>query len=419
MVKRVWMPQMKKTPGPPSEKMSHPTRREYLVRMRVRYQRRADSASRKSILDEFCELSGYERKYALKLLGGNRPGPARGPATRGRRGAVYGEPEHRVIEAVWRLTDQPCGKRLQPILADFLPHYERHNGALDPAVRARLLKISPAAIDRLLRPDREREREKTGARRRPRAGSEVRAQVPLREGPGTGSGPGWLQADTVWHCGGSTAGTFVCSLLMTCTWSHWTVVRATWNHSDRVIHGRVREIEATLPFAIRGCHTDNGGEFINNTLIRYFKDRAVPVKHTRSRPYIKNDNAHAEERNRRRVRDFLGYGRIDDPSLTDAVDALMEKWSLWNNLFIPTGKLLSKKRVGGKVIRCHEAPRTPCQRLLESRAMKAKAKTALRRLREQTDPIALRQEIDRERRALLARLETPAVPAAESALSAA
>lgn len=333
---------------------------------------------------------------------------------------MYGEAEHRVIEAVWRLTDRPCGKRLKPILAGFLPHYERHRGALEDGVRARLPKISAAAIDRLPRPDREREREKTGGgSRRPRPGNEVRAQVPLREGPATGSEPGLIQADTVWHCGEKGAGTFACSLLLTCAWSHWTVVRATWNHSDRVIHGRVREIEETLPFAILGCHTDNGGEFINHTLVRYFRDRPVPVEHTRSRPYIKNDNAHAEERNRRRVRDFIGYGRIDDPSLVAPLDALMEKWSLWSNLFIPTGKLLHKERQGSKVRRFHEPPRTPCQRLLESPAVSGKAKTGLLRLLEQTDPITLRMEIDRERSRLLALAEKSSAEPEKASRSAA
>lgn len=86
----MWMPQIQKTPASPVEKMSHPTRREYLVRMRVRYQRRSEPAPRRAILDEFCEVSGYERKYALKLLGGKRPGPARGPAVRGAaRGRVW------------------------------------------------------------------------------------------------------------------------------------------------------------------------------------------------------------------------------------------------------------------------------------------------------------------------------------------
>ena len=394
------MPQMQKTLGPPTEKMSPSTRREYLVRMRVRYQRRRKPPERKALLDEFCEVSGYERKYALKLLLGKRPGPARHAATRGQRGKVYGEDVASVLREISRLADDPCGKRLKALLPDMLPWHEVHGGALERILRAKVLKVSAAQIDRILSPDR------VPGRRRPRAGSEARSQVPLRDRPATALEPGWMQADTVWHCGPSTAGTFVCSLLMTCTFSHWTVTRATWNHSDQVVHGRIRETEQSLPFAILGCHTDNGGEFLNHLLIRYFRDRAVAVLQTRSRPYCKNDNAHAEERNRRKIRDFIGYERLGHRELAELLDELLQQWSLWSNLFVPTGKLKSKERIGSRVIKKHEQPQTPCQRLLGSPAVSEPAKAALRQLLQQTDPIVMRRKINLLRDAFQQRLAT-------------
>ena len=401
------MPQMKKTPGPPTEKMSQQTRREYLVRMRVRYQRRQVPAERKALLDEFCEVSGYERKYALKLLGGKRPGPARSAAARGKRGKVYGGDVAAVLKVIAALVDDPCGKRLHALLPELLPWYEVHEGALESVLRAKVLAISAAQIDRLRRRDR------PPGRRRPRAGSEARAQVPLRDRAATALEPGWMQADTVWHCGESTAGTFVCSLLMTCTYSHWTVLRATWNHSDRVVHGRIRETEQSLPFALLGWHTDNGGEFLNALLIRYFRDRPAAVRQTRSRPYCKNDNAHAEERNRRKIRDFIGYERMGHQELAELLDGLLQKWSLWSNLFVPTGKLKSKERIGSRVIKKYEKPQTPAQRLLASPAVSAEAKAALRALLSESDPLAMRQEINRQRTALrerLSALEAAALP---------
>jgi hypothetical protein len=382
---------MKKTLGLPTEKMSQSTRREYLVRMRVRYQRRREPAERTALLDEFCEVCGYERKYALKLLLGNRPGPARSAVTRGKRGRVYGEDVAEVLRRISRMADDPCGKRLKAMVPEMLPWHEVHFGVLESTLRAKVLKVSAAQIDRMLG------RERPPGRRRPRAGSEARSQVPLRERPATATEPGWMQADTVWHCGTSTAGTFVCSLLMTCTFSHWTVTRATWNHSDRVVHGRIREAEQSLPFAILGCHTDNGGEFLNHLLIRYFRDRPVAVQQTRSRPYCKNDNAHAEERNRRKIRDFIGYERMGHAELAEMLDALLQQWSLWSNLFVPTGKLLSKERIGSRVIKKHEKPQTPCQRLLGSPAVSETNKAALRQLMVRTDPIVMRREINQMR----------------------
>lgn len=382
-----------------TQPMSEPTRREYLVRMRVRYQRRKQRAARQQLLDEFCEMTGYERKYALKLLNGKRAGPARSAAARRPRGAVYGAAEKRVLEWMWRLNGQPCGKRLKQMVRIFLPWYEQHEGVVEPAVRTRVLKISAAQIDRLLSDCRRR-----GGAKRPRPGSEVRAQVPLREHEATAREPGWMQADTVWHCGTSTAGSFVHSLLLTCTCTQWSVVRATWNRSDRVIHERMQQIEQTLPFAIKGCHTDNGGEFLNHTLRRWFKERPVPVVQTRSRPYCKNDNAHAEQKNRRLVRDFVGYDRIGHQELSEALDELLQAWSLWNNLYMPTGKLLSKTREGSKVRKVHEKPQTPCQRVLASCGVSKEAKAKLLALLEQIDPVALRREIEQKQDELRRRL---------------
>ena len=147
-------------------------------------------------------------------------------------------------------------------------------------------------------------------------------------------------------------------------------------------------------------------QFLNHLLIRYFRDRTVAVQQTRSRPYCKNDNAHAEERNRRRIRDFIGYERMAHQELAEMLDDLMQKWSLWNNLFVPTGKLLSRERVGSKVIKKHEKPQTPCQRLLASPAVSDAAKTQLRALVTRTDPIVMRREINLLREQLLKRLAT-------------
>ena len=190
------------------------------------------------------------------------------------------------------------------------------------------------------------------------------------------------------------------------------------------MQGRIRETEQSLPFALPGCHPDNGGEpehredsqpqaarrasaarqFLNALLIRYFRDRPAAVRQTRSRPYCKNDNAPAEERNRRKIRDFIGYERMGHQELAALLDGLLQKWSLWSHLFMPTGKLKSKERIGSRVIRKYEKPQTPAQRLLASPAVSAEAKAALRALLSESDPLALRQEINRQRTALRERL---------------
>ena len=371
--------------------MSQSTIREYLQRMRSRYGRLRTRVLRSALVSEFCAASGYERKYALKLLGGKRGGP--GGRKRGRRGKVYGAAEKAVLKKIWLASEQPCGKRMKAVLALWLPAYERREGELAPPVRAKLLKISAAQIDRLLRAD------KLKARRRPRPGSGAMAQVPLRQRPATADEPGWVQMDTVWHCGESTRGSFVCSLTAVDTCTQWTELRAMWNHSERAVVGRLGQIEAALPFELKGAHTDNGSEFLNWSLWRYLRERPRPVEQTRSRPYRKNDNAHAEQKNRVLIRQFTGYERMDFIELAAALDDLLQLWSLWNNLFCPTLKLLEKRREGARWLKVYEArPRTPCQRLLEHAAVAPAAKEQLRGLLERYDPFTLRAEIEASHR---------------------
>ena len=240
--------------------MSKSSRQDYLNRMRARYERTQSRKEKSLMITEFCAMTGYEKKHSLKLLQGKRPGPGRMLARRGRRGKTYGDKEREILKAVWLEAEQPCGKRMRAVLDLWLEAWQKHRGAVAPAVLAKLQKTSPAAIDRLLR------RHKAGPPiGRPKAHASVRAQVPLRDRAATGSEPGWVQADTVFHCGESTAGCFACGLLVVDTFSQRVEVRATWNRSDRVVHARLGEIEGMLPFALRGVHHDNGGEFMNQT----------------------------------------------------------------------------------------------------------------------------------------------------------
>ena len=140
----------------------------------------------------------------------------------------------------------------------------------------------------------------------------MKRQIEVRSEKWAGREPGWFEADSVAHCGGSMAGSFAYTLTFTDTNSQWTELRAVWNRGGHATSTRVQEIEASLPFAIKGVNTDNGGEFLNWHLIRYLKKRDVPVTQTRSRPYHKNDNARVEQKNGSLVRTLLGYERFDD-----------------------------------------------------------------------------------------------------------
>lgn len=187
---------------------------------------------------------------------------------------------------------------------------------------------------------------------------------------------------------------------MTCIYSHWTDLRASWTRADHFVHQRVRQAEQELPFPIRGLDSDNGGEWLNHTLHRYFRQREQPVLLTRSRPYRKNDNAHVEQRNLTHVRQFIGYARLDHPELVEPLNELYGLWSLWNNLYSPTLKLLRKERVGTRVKKIYEKEaRTPCQRLLAHPDLSQENRRKLLAMREENDPIELRARIAAQEKA--------------------
>lgn len=369
-------------------KMSQESIKELLMRMKPRYAK-AGRGYKGRLLGEFCDYTGYSRKHACKLLNGSLP-PRRNPP--GRKKTYDGEVKE-VLKAIWLASDQLCSKLLKPVMGDYLRGYERVHGPLEAGLRAKLEAISPASIDRLLAG------EKVDASRwqaKRRINNPVRDLTPLRCEPWAVGEPGWIEADTVAHCGGSMAGSFTWSLTCTDIVSAWTVCRAIWNCGAHGVKERFGQLEPELPFAVLGVDTDNGGEFLNWPLHDYFREREQPVELTRSRAYRKNDNAHVEQKNSTHVRRLLGHDRFEDPRLVELIDALYtEAWNPYKNFFSPTFRLKEKKQVGGKYIKRYEKPKTPCQRLMESAHITKEVKAELKRQYESLDPFELKQDIER------------------------
>lgn len=370
--------------------MSQRSRQEYLKRIWPRYQR-VGRKHRQLILNEFCTNCEYDRKYAIKLL--NRPLGSRqrppGPE------ATYGETELEVLAYLWRQTDYLCSKRLKAALPIWLPHYERHQGPLSPAVRERLAQVSPATIDRLLAPVRAKAVPHGRCGTRP--GTLLRTQIPIRAEEWNVHEPGYLEADTVAHCGGSLAGSFVWSITYTDIWSGWTESRAIWNKGFEGVLTQTRELEATLPFPVLAFDCDNGGEFLNYHLVRYFQKRKRPVTFTRSRPYHKDDNAHVEQKNWMHVRQLFGYDRFENQELIKLMnDLYRQEWFWFRNFFCPSMKLIHKERIKSRWVKKYDEPATPYQRLLQWQGLNAEKRQALEKLYQQLDPIAVKAAIERK-----------------------
>jgi len=369
-------------------KMKSISREEQLERWRRRYEGRGPKG-KVQLLDELCEEYGYHRKHAIRLLNGTKtvrkspPGPQ----------PQY-QPILEVVQRIWAAGEQPCGKRLLPMLELWLPYYQKRYGKLLPSQRRLANEVSAATLDRLLVPARAQSVLRGLCGTKP--GSLLRQQIPIQGEVWDEKRPGFLEADSVAHCGSSLAGSFIWSLTYTDIASSWTSGRAVWNRGATGVLEQTRQVEELLPFTLLGLDFDNGGEWLNWHLIRYLQDRANPIRVTRSRPYHSDDNAHVEQKNWMWPRQLLGYGRLEEPALVDPINQIYrEIWGPLHNFFLPSMKLVEKKRIGSRWQRKHDRPQTAYQRLLISHALSAKARRQLREQFASLDPFALHERLER------------------------
>lgn len=365
-------------------------RKSYLIAILSRY----PSASRvikTKILDEFCAVCKYNRKYAIRILN-------RGLATKRKRSGpkpVYQESHILdILKRIWFAADQPCSLKLKAIIPAWLPSYEERYGALENEVKEKLLSISRSTIDRLLKPVRTKSKPKGQCTTKP---STFKTKIPIQMHHWNIDKPGYIEADTVAHCGDSIAGKFAWSLTVTDLFTGWTENRAIWNKYSEGVYQAVSYIESSLPFKTLAFHSDNGSEFINHIVYDYFTNRPKPVLFTRSRAYRKNDNAHVEQKNYTHVRQLLGYDRLDKKSVVYQMNELYRhEWSLYQNHFIPCIKLVHKERIGSRYKKTYDVPKTPYERVLESEFVDDTTKAKLRATHQSLNPFTLKDEIERK-----------------------
>lgn len=373
-----------------SESLSMESKREYLQKMRWRYAHTHGRRYKSRLIEELIAVCGYSRKHAIKLL--NRRGVPRVLKRSGPK-PIYQEEVRRILKRIWFASDQLCGKRLKAALAEWLPHYEKEYGALQQPLKEKLAVISASSIDRLLAPVRAKARPKGRGGTKP--GRWLKNQIPLATEQWDEQRPGFMEADTVAHCGDSLQGDFIWSLCFTDLATGWTELRAVWNKGSHGVREAVHQIEAKLPFSILGFDCDNGSEFLNHHLWHYFARRTEPVQFTRSRPYHKNDNAHVEQKNWTHVRCLLGYDRLENQELLGLINTLYrDAWALYHNHFCPSTKLVEKRREGARQIKRYDAPKTPYQRLLRSGVLDKQKRAALQEQHAAINPFVLKRQIE-------------------------
>jgi hypothetical protein len=351
--------------------------------------REAPGHQKSAILDEFVAVTGYARKYAIRLL--RRPelvasGPIRRPRPR-----RYGGEVQAALELAWAAANQICAKRLAPFLPDLVASLERHGHlTVSEQTRAQLLQISPATADRLLQTRRRAEQPRGISTTK--AGSLLKHQIPVRTFTDWDDvRPGFLEADLVAHCGARAAGSYLYSLVLSDVATGWTECLALPHRSQEAVLQALDMAGRLLPFPLLGLDTDNGSEFLNQELLAYCQRERITF--TRGRAYKKNDQCYVEQKNGSIVRALVGYDRFEGELAYRQLIELYRAVRLYVNGFQPSMKLRTKERAGSKVTRTYHDARTPLQRLAASTALPHDIRDRLLALFAALDPVRLLQQL--------------------------
>lgn len=365
--------------------------------------RRATKKQKGIILDEFTALTGYNRSYASYLLNSHGKevrvnsgvvikADVRKKANRQRQ-KFYDEKVKRVLRQIWEMMGCICGKRLAPIIKELIAKLKEFKElAIDIKTEQKFLTISPATIDRLLKEYRKMHELKGRSHTKP--GTLLKSQIPIRTfSQWDEQRPGFLEIDLVGHEGGDPSGEFIQSLDSVDICAGWVELDAVRNKAQKWVFEAIDAMKNRLPFDLLGLDSDNGAEFINDHLYRYFLQNRITF--TRARKYRKNDNCYVEQKNYSVVRKYVWYFRYDTQEELMIMKELYGYLRLYINFFLPVMKQISKTRIGSKVIKKYDKPKTPYQRILESPYVSKDKKDALKRLYGKLNPAEIHRQIQR------------------------
>jgi len=397
-------------------------RRAVVKEISMRY-KKLSKKEKSKMLDEFVNLTEYSRcyaSYALRMyekkvvvyLKGVRTVFVADNGYRGRkdkrnrelrmkrkRKRIYDESVLNALIYLWRMSDYICGKRLKAYIEEALPNLKKFRGInIDQETEEKLLKISPATIDRLLRKEKMKYRVKKG-KSWTKPGTLLKHQIAIRTFADWDEKiPGFVEVDLVGHEGGILRGDFLYTLDVTDVPTGWTETKAIRNKAQVWVFNALKEIRKRLPVELLGIDSDNGSEFINVHLLNYCEREHITF--TRSRPYRKNDNCFVEQKNYSVVRRAVGYLRYDTEEELKIMNEMYNVLRVYTNFFLPSMKLIEKTRIGSKVTKKYDKPKTPYRRIIESEYVPEETKEKLRDEYNELNPALLKRKLDKLQRKL-------------------
>jgi len=346
------------------------------------------------LLDEYCKTTGQNRSYVIRKI--RKGAYLKSNFGKRRRKEYYDGYVKEALVKIWRIFDYPCGQRLEPLLRDGWADRLKELGEINCSreVLAKLKKISAKTIDRKLRHQKEVERIRKKYEKKVHPLLYQKIPVKLSDSWDR-SQLGNIQIDLIEHCGQSARGEYLNTI------SNTDIATGWWEGKVIISRGQIPTQEGLdkarkrFPFAWKEIHSDNGTEFINAHLFRYTQQEGLGF--SRSRPNKKNDNCFVEQKNWTHVKKYVGYLRYDTKEELEILNDLYQnELRLYKNFFQPVIKLIAKERIGGKIRRKYDTPKTPYQRVIESQDVEEKKKQELKKIYESHNPAELKRAIDRK-----------------------
>lgn len=368
------------------------SRNQYLKQLRIEYLRTKSKKGKGGLLDEAQKRTGLNRKYLIRKLKVLSNLDKKKVKPR-RRKQFYDGYVRAALVRCWEIFDYPCGQRLEPLLKQEVERLRRL-GELRccDEVAQKLKTISARTIDEKIKRQKEMEglRRKYNHKRHPLLYKKIPIKLSHEQDR---TQLGNMRIDLVEHCGQSARGEYINTLSTTDISSGWWEGEAVMGRSQEVVFNGLKGLRNRFPFAWKEIHSDNGTEFINWHLLRYTQKEELGF--SRSRPNKKNDNCFVEQKNWTHVKKFVGYFRYDTKGELEILnDLYRNELRLYKNLFQPVIKLISKERIGGKVHRKYDDPKTPYQRIMESQGVGEKLKQELMKAYISLNPAQLKRVID-------------------------